>query len=59
MGLSLGGLTSTLLGFHPKWRDNRIGAVVSIAGPTAMLGEDFFSGKLDHIKIITLRDWWS
>ena len=42
VGLSLGGLTSTLLGFHPKWRDERVGAVLSIAGPTAMFGDDFF-----------------
>ena len=42
VGLSLGGLTSTLLGFHPKWRDERVGAVLSIAGPTAMFRDDFF-----------------
>ena len=47
MGLSLGGLTSTLLGFHPKWRDERVGAVLSIAGPTAMFRDDFFQ----HNKI--------
>ena len=42
VGLSLGGLTSTLLGFHPRWRDERVGAVLSIAGPTAMFRDDFF-----------------
>ena len=42
MGLSLGGLTSTLLGFHPEWRDDRVSAVASIAGPTAMFGKGFF-----------------
>ena len=42
VGLSLGGLTSTLLGFHPIWRDDRVGAVMSIAGPTAMFADDFF-----------------
>ena len=47
VGLSLGGLTSTLLGFHPKWRDERVGAVLSIAGPTAMFRDDFFQ----HNKI--------
>ncbi len=43
VGLSLGGLTSTLLGFHPIWRDDRVGAVISIAGPTAMFPDDFFA----------------
>ena len=41
-GLSLGGLTTTLLAFHPEYRDPRIQAVVSIAGPVALLGKDFF-----------------
>ena len=52
VGLSLGGLTSTLLGFHPKWRDNRVGAVLSIAGPTAMFGDDFFrQNKLPFLML--------
>ncbi|WOJ97634.1 hypothetical protein R0137_03445 [Congregibacter brevis] len=42
LGISLGGLTSTLAGFHPKWRDRRIGAVMSIAGPTNFFTSDFF-----------------
>ena len=41
-GLSLGGLTTTLLAFHPEYRDPRIQAAVSIAGPVALLGKDFF-----------------
>jgi len=41
-GLSLGGLTTTLLAFHPEYRDPRIQAAVSIAGPVALLGNDFF-----------------
>ena len=42
-GLSLGGLTSTLVGFHPRWRDPRISAVVSIAGPASMFLTEFFA----------------
>jgi len=42
MGLSLGGLTTTLVTFHPKLRDPRIKAAVSIAGPNAFFSEGFF-----------------
>lgn len=42
MGISLGGMTSELLGFHPEMRDPRIGAVLSIAGPTAIFTKKFF-----------------
>jgi predicted dienelactone hydrolase len=43
IGLSLGGLTTTLATFHPRLRDPRIAAAVSIAGPTAMFGPAFFA----------------
>ena len=42
MGLSLGGMTSTLAAFHPDLRDDRIAAAVSIAGPSAMFTPAFF-----------------
>jgi predicted dienelactone hydrolase len=42
VGLSLGGMTTTLLAFHPSLRDARVGAAVSIAGPSAMFDERFF-----------------
>lgn len=42
MGLSLGGMTSTLAAFHPQLRDKRIGAAVSIAGPSVMFTPVFF-----------------
>ncbi len=42
MGLSLGGMTSTLAAFHPELRDDRIAAAVSIAGPSAMFTPAFF-----------------
>jgi len=58
-GISLGGLTSTLAGFHPELRDPRIGAVLSIAGPTNFFTAGFFrhadlpflmlAGKLDAL----------
>jgi predicted dienelactone hydrolase len=42
MGLSLGGLTSTLVTYHPRWGDKRIKAAVSIAGPAVMFSRRFF-----------------
>lgn len=42
-GISLGGLTSTLVGFHPQMKDPRVGAVLSIAGPSNFLTERFFT----------------
>ena len=46
-GLSLGGVTSTLVAFHPEWRDPRVGAAVSLAGPADVLGEGFY----DHADV--------
>lgn len=45
VGLSLGGLTSTLAAFHPRLGDPRIDAAASIAGPTFMLGRRFFEHR--------------
>jgi dienelactone hydrolase len=44
-GISLGGLTSTLLTFHRALRDPRIAALVSIAGPTTLFTADFFTAS--------------
>jgi predicted dienelactone hydrolase len=44
MGLSLGGMTATLAAFHPRLRDPRIRAAVSIAGPMTIFGARFFAG---------------
>jgi dienelactone hydrolase len=41
-GLSLGGLTTTLVSFHAELRDPRVRAAVSIAGPGAFFGPVFF-----------------
>ena len=43
LGLSLGGLTTTLATFHPRLRDARIRAALSIAGPSAIFDERFFA----------------
>lgn len=43
MGLSLGGLTTTLATFHPRLRDPRIAAAISIAGPSTMFDQAFFA----------------
>jgi predicted dienelactone hydrolase len=41
-GISLGGMTSTMVAFHPTMGDPRIGASLSIAGPTAQFTAKFF-----------------
>ena len=41
-GYSLGGLTTTLATFHPRWRETRVSAAVSIAGPIAAFTEGFY-----------------
>ena len=43
LGLSLGGLTTELVSFHPRLRDPRIRAALSIAGPAAFFDERFFA----------------
>jgi len=42
LGLSLGGLTTTLAVFHPELRDARIQAAISIAGPTFVFTPVFY-----------------
>ena len=42
MGISLGGLTTTLVAFHPDLRDPRIKAAISLAGPMAIFSRRFF-----------------
>lgn len=44
VGLSLGGLTTTLVSLHPKLQDPRIVAAVSIAGPSFMFKAPFWAG---------------
>ncbi len=47
IGLSLGGATTTLVAFHPEWRDPRVAAAISIAGPGDVFGPQFF----DHAAV--------
>lgn len=42
-GYSLGGLTTYLSTYHPRWRDPRIAAAVAIAGPSAGFSPGFFA----------------
>lgn len=42
-GLSLGGMTTTLAAYHPRVRDPRVKAAISIAGPFEMFGRPFFA----------------
>ena len=42
LGLSLGGLTTTLVAFHPRLSDPRIRAAASIAGPSVMFAPAYF-----------------
>lgn len=41
-GLSLGGITTTLVAFHPEWRDPRLAVAISIAGAGDVFGPRFF-----------------
>ena len=51
-GLSLGGMTTTLLAFHPQFRDSRIRAAISIAGPVGIFGKQFFSAPAPPFMMI-------
>jgi predicted dienelactone hydrolase len=42
-GLSLGGMTTELAAYHPRWRDTRVKAAISIAGPLQLFGRAFFA----------------
>jgi len=41
-GISLGGMTATLVSYHPTNRDPRIKAAASIAGPSSSFSEKFY-----------------
>ena len=44
-GYSLGGLTSYLTTYHPRWRDPRVRATAAIAGPSTGFTTQFFSNS--------------
>ena len=57
VGLSLGGLTSTLVAFHPRLRDPRIRAAISIAGPSSFLSRRFFeTARVPFLMIAGTND---
>ncbi len=57
VGLSLGGLTTTLVAFHPELRDPRVRAAVSIAGPGALFARRFFgSADLPFLMVAGTDD---
>ena len=44
-GTSLGGMTTELTAYHPRVRDPRVKAAVSIAGPLQLFGRAFFANS--------------
>ena len=44
-GLSLGGMTTSLLAFHPSMGDPRIDAAISIVGPSFMFTRRFYENR--------------
>lgn len=56
LGVSLGGLTATLAGFHPTLGDPRIDAVLSIAGPSSFFTPRFFAGDPTAFLMLAGRD---
>ncbi|MDJ0847382.1 MAG: CocE/NonD family hydrolase [Myxococcota bacterium] len=56
VGLSLGGLTSTLVAFHPLLRDPRVRAAVSIAGPVSFFTRRLFQTAPVPFLMIASRD---
>ena len=44
-GYSLGGLTTVLSTYHPRWRDPRISAAISIAGPINAFTPRFYANS--------------
>ncbi|MFT4886707.1 MAG: putative dienelactone hydrolase [Pseudohongiellaceae bacterium] len=42
-GFSLGGLTTILATYHPRWRDPRIAASAAIAGPAVAFTDEFYT----------------
>lgn len=51
-GVSLGGMTTLLATFHPRWHDPRIAAAISIAGPSTVFTPRFFSGHTVPLLLI-------
>ena len=52
MGLSLGGLTTALVAFHPDLKDERIKAVVMMAPPLEMFSEQFYASNINVKSLV-------
>jgi len=56
-GISLGGMTSAMVGFDPKRMDRRVKAAVSVAGPSTMFGPAWYSHRqLPFLMVATTTD---
>jgi dienelactone hydrolase len=55
-GISLGSATTLLATYHAQLHDPRIRAAVSIAGPTSMFSESFFSREVPLLHVHGDRD---
>ena len=44
-GISLGGMTTLMAAYHPRWHDKRIAAAISLAGPSEMFAPVFFQQR--------------
>jgi predicted dienelactone hydrolase len=56
VGLSLGGLTTTLVAFHPTLRDARVRVAVSVAGPLFLFSRRFFETAQVPFLVIASPD---
>jgi dienelactone hydrolase len=52
VGVSLGGLTTLLVSFHPRFRDERIKAAAPIAGLSAFFAEGFYHTRAVPLLLI-------
>jgi len=69
MGLSLGGMTTSLVTYHPYLRDPRVAAAATFAGPGSMFSEAFYRnssvpliaiyGDIDAIVDYATMPCWS
>jgi hypothetical protein len=57
MGISLGGMTSTMVAYDPNRRDRRIAAAVSLAGPSNMFSSQYFrTTSIPFMMLATEQD---
>ena len=55
-GMSLGGMTTEMVAYHPQWGDDRIKVAVSIAGPSSMFSKAFFKRDIPFLMVATPTD---